>query len=390
MEPVQLWAALTFTAQNGRTEELLYQAAQAGLHLYSILPCPGGFCARCPARQYRQLAALARRCHVGLRIVRRHGLYFRLRPLLRRAGLWAGLACFVPLLLWSQGIIWSIDCGSLTAGQQARVLAVLREADGIQPGRRTSEALLTAGEYALLESGEFSWASLNFSRGRLTVEAAAANPMPDIFTAKLQGLRAKEDGLVYEVNLRSGTARVAPGQEVASGQELIGTARSERDGTLIFEPAAGTVRARFAWQGTYDQPLSSEALLLTGQKTCRRTLCFLGRRWTLPSLQGLLQLGRAAAAGSEPALTQTRHIQPELLGLPLPLSIEEVLTYPQALQTLTYSEEQAAALARLQCLQALYEAYPDTEFVARQETVESDETTLYYTVEYTIIANICG
>lgn len=389
MEPVQLWAAVSFTAQNGRTEELLYQAAHSGLRLYGILPCPGGFRAQCPAAQYRQLAALARRCHVTLQIARRQGLFFRLRPLLRRTGLWVGLACFVPLLLWSQGLVWSIDCGGLTTGQQARALAVLRQAGGIQPGRRTSEALLTAGEYALLESGEFSWASLNFSRGRLTVEAAAANPTPQIASGKLQGLRAKEDGTVCEVNLRSGTALVAPGQQVAAGQELIGTARAERDGTLIFEPAAGTVRARFVWQGASQQPLASEALLLTGQRLCQRTVSFLGAVWRLPSLDRLVQGGSVEAAGGT-AQTQVRHVQPELFGQPLPFSVEEVLSYPQLLQTLTYSEEQALALARLQCLQELYAAYPDAEFVARQETAETAEGVLSYTVEYTVIADICA
>lgn len=390
MEPIQLWAAVAFTAHNGRTEALLDQAAQASLRFYDILPRPGGFCARCPARQYRAAAALARRCRVTLQITRRYGLYFRLRPLLRRAGLWAGLACFIPLLLWSQGLVWSIDCGSLTAGQQARVLAVLREAGGIQPGRRTSEALLTAGEYALLESGEFSWASLNFSRGRLTVEAAAANPTPDIASAKLQGLRAKEDGLVCEVNLRSGTALVTPGQEVAAGQEVIGTARSERDGTLIFEPAAGTVRARFAWQGGVEQPLHSQALLLTGQRLCQRTLSILGFSWRMPSLELLLRGGSVEAAASGLAQTQTRHLQLDLFGQPLPLALEEVSSYPQSLQTLSYSEEQALALARLQCLRELYAEYPDAEFVARRETAQTVGDALSYTVEYTIVANICG
>lgn len=390
MEPVQLWAAVSFTAQNGRTEELLYQAAQAGLHLYDIFPCPGGFGARCPAGQYRAVASLARRCHVTLRVTRRCGLYFRLRPLLRRVGLWAGLVCFVPLLLWSQGLIWSIDCGGLTAGQQARVLAVLREAGGIQPGRRTSEALLTAGEYAILESGEFSWASLNFSRGRLTVEAAAANPTPEIFSGKLQGLHAKESGVVQEVNLRSGTALVVPGQEIEAGQELIGTARSERDGTLIFEPAAGTVRARFVWQGQYEQPLESRALLLTGQQFCQRTVSFLGLSWKFPEFRLLLRGGSVEAAADGLALTQTRHVQPELFGQPLPVSVEERLSYPQSLQTLSYSEEQARALARMQCLQMLYAEYPDAEFIARKETAETNGGALCYTVEYTVVANICG
>ena len=97
MEPVRLWAAVEFTARSGSTEALLTAAARAGLHLYGVTALPGGFCGHCAARQYPRLAALARRYRVRLRVRKKQGLYFRVRPLLRRAGLWAGLAVFLPL-----------------------------------------------------------------------------------------------------------------------------------------------------------------------------------------------------------------------------------------------------------------------------------------------------
>ena len=61
MEPVRLWAAVVFTAQNGSPEALLTDAAGQGLHLYGISPLPGGFCAHCAAPHYLRLAKLARR-----------------------------------------------------------------------------------------------------------------------------------------------------------------------------------------------------------------------------------------------------------------------------------------------------------------------------------------
>ena len=93
MEPVRLWAAVEFTARSGSTEALLTAAARAGLHLYGVTALPGGFCGHCAARQYPRLAALARRYRVRLRVRKKQGLYFRVRPLLRRAGLWACRFC---------------------------------------------------------------------------------------------------------------------------------------------------------------------------------------------------------------------------------------------------------------------------------------------------------
>ena len=174
MEAASLWAGVRFTARNGSPEALLTDAAGQGLHLYGISSLPGGFCAHCAAWQYRRLAALARHRRVRLRVEKRKGLYFLLRPLLRRKGLWVGLATWGLVLVWLQGLIWAIDYSSLTTGQQARASAVLRSC-GLQPGTVVTEELLRTGEYALLESGEFSWASLNFEKGRLAVEAAPAH-----------------------------------------------------------------------------------------------------------------------------------------------------------------------------------------------------------------------
>lgn len=58
--------------------------------------------------------------------------------------------------------------------------------------------------------------------------------------------------------------------------------------------------------------------------------------------------------------------------------------------TLCRTEEQAAALARLQSLQALYAAWPDAERIARKEDCTVNDGRLNYTVTYTIIADICG
>lgn len=305
MEWTQLWAGVTFAAQNGDAEGLLTAAAAGGLHLSDIVPRPGGFSARCAAWHYRKLAALARRRRVRLRIQKRQGLFFCVRPLLRRRGLWAGCLVFLPLLLWLQGFVWFVEPVGLTPGQQARAAVVLWEA-GLFPGNAVTQEKLAAGEYALLQSGEFSWASLNFMKGKLVAEAAAAKPVPDIAAGTLHGLRARVSGTVVRTNLVSGTMLVVPGQAVEAGQGLIGTARAERDGTLIFQPAAGSVRAQFEWENEQDTALLLPIEQLTGQQAVHRTLFWNDHAVALPSLH--------PAPGKAEAAAVVRHYQPEAFG----------------------------------------------------------------------------
>ena len=377
MEAASLWAGVRFTARNGSPEALLTDAAAQGIHLYGISARPGGFCAHCAAWQYRHLAALARHRRVRLRVNKRKGLYFLLRPLLRRKGLWAGLVAWGLVLVWLQGLIWAVDYGSLTTGQRTRASAVLRSC-GLQPGTAVTEELLRTGEYALLESGEFSWASLNFEKGRLAVEAAPARARPEIAAGTLHGLRAKCNGTVLRTNLTSGTMLVAPGQAVEAGQGLIGTARSERDGTLIFAPAAGTVVAQLEWETNQSIPLAETLPQLTGANKANYRLFFAGHSAAL-----------SPSASDGDGLYRTQHLQLEVFGLPLPCAVEETTFYAQQQKKLYRTEAQALTLARLQGLRALHDAFPDADILARREACTVQEDTLHYNAVYTVTADIC-
>lgn len=377
MEAASLWAGVRFTARNGSPEALLTDAAGQGIHLYGISARPGGFCAHCAAWQYRRLAALARHRRVRLRMEKRMGLYFLLRPLLRRKGLWVGLVAWGLALVWLQGFIWAVDDSSLTTGQRARAGAVLRSC-GLQPGTVVTEELLRCGEYALLESGEFSWVSLNFEKGRLAVEAAPARARPEIAAGTLHGLRAKCNGTVLRTNLASGTMLVVPGQTVEAGQGLIGTARSERDGTLIFAPAAGTVVAQLEWETNQSIPLAETLPQLTGENITNYRLFFAGHSAAL-----------SPSAPEGDGLYRTRHLQLEVFGLPLPCAVEETTFYAQQQKTLYRTEAQALTLARLQGLRALHDAFPDADILARREECTVQEDTLHYNAVYTVAADIC-
>ena len=303
---------------------------------------------------------------VRLRIQTRTGLYFRLRPFLRRRGLWVGVLLFVPLLVWSQDLVWAVDAGSLTTGQRARAEAILREQVQLMPGSAVTQEKLTAGEYALLQSGEFSWASLNFLDGRLVVEAAAAKPVPDIAAGKADGVFAKAAGTVIRTNLVSGTMLAVPGQAVEAGQLLIGTSRTERDGTPIYEPAAGAVFAQFDWESTQEEPLKITAKQLTGKRFSKRVISTNGQRISLPSWKPFSE---------ETALVTTRHIQPDILGFGLPFSVEETTYSKQTEQEIPYTKEQA--VSRLQsCTVCRHFStpYPDAAFVAQKRTFPSKTT----------------
>ena len=219
-------------------------------------------------------------------------------------------------------------------------------------------------------------------KGKLVAEAAAAKPVPDIAAGTLHGLRARVSGTVVRTNLVSGTMLVVPGQAVEAGQGLIWNSPRRTGRTLIFQPAAGSVRAQFEWENEQDtapaaahrtahRPADRASDAPSG--TAMRSLC--------PSLH--------PAPGEAEAAAVVRHCQPEVFGLPVPVFIKETTYYYKVPTDLERTEEQALALARLQSKQALQQNWPDFELLARKEDVSVEENTLHYRVVYTITADIC-
>lgn len=375
-----IWAGVAFCAQGGRIEDLLAAAAAGALKLRAVRPCPGGFTARCAARRYRPLSRLARRYRVHLRVQRRTGLYFPLRPLLHRRGLWLGLAAAGALLLGGSRLIWHIEYVGLTRGGQARAAAILRQLD-IREGAFARGALLTAGETALVEQdAEIGWASLNFTGGRLTVEAAMADPVPEIRPTRFTDITAKAAGTVVAMEVEAGQPAVAVGQTVAMGQTLITAYRLDREGLPVMGSAAGTVTARMQWTASKSQPLAYEAQVPTGQVQSRWTFSAAGRSWTLPWPK---------TDAAQPARTTLRHYGLQLFGLTLPAAVEETVITPCENRTVQITESLALAKARLAALRDLAAAWPDAVIETVQEQTTCTDGTLQYQVTLQITADIC-
>ena len=378
MDSSRLWAGVCFSAQGGRTEKLLQRAAENHLRLRAVRACDGGFAARCAACRYRRLAQLARRCHVRLQITRRQGLYFSLRGLLRRTGLFAGLAVFGAVLLLSQNLIWSIRYQGAAMGSEARAAALLRQA-GIEPGAYAAPQLLRAGRTLLLEnSTEFGWVSLNFAKGRLTVETSPAAPVPVLYSHYTGCRVAAADALLLTLQVDEGTAAVQPGQMVFAGQVLIQPLRTDRKGSPVSGCTAGKAVGQFRWQYSAAQPLHWQAVVPVGKSRSSWQISLCGAGWRISG-------GEAAGPASR---FVTRHYPLELLGFALPAEVCETTEFLCELQTVSVSEQGALEMARCAMRRALEQAYPGASQTVITENSTVQEDILQYSAVLQVTADI--
>lgn len=367
------FGAVQFAAQGGRYENLITACAKAGLPLQQAKPDPGGFTAWIPLRYYRRLYPLARKNHVRLRVQKRAGICFILRRYRGRWGLAVGPALFLLTAVLLQNLVWSIRFVGLEAEQQAAAGRVLYSM-GITEGTAVTQTMLRAAEQAILSGQDgLGWVSLNFIRGRLVVEGAAALPAPPIEPNDPVDLIAAADATLLWLRVQEGHAAKQAGQTVVQGEVLVRAVGEDRDLNQIAGHAKATAWARL--EQTYEcaQPLEYTALFPTGRtaESCR-LLCA-GRQLSLwensDGVEGPQRLFHEPLA---------------VFGFALPVTVETTLRVEQAEQTVRLSEKTAREFARYACEQALYDEFPDAQLltVSEQEHWEDGQLVLRWTVQF--------
>lgn len=365
------FGAVRFLAQGGQYERLITACVGAGIPLQRMQPAAEGFTAWVPLRYYRRLYPMARRYHVRLRARKKMGLCFWLRRFRGRWGLAIGPAVFLLVVCLLQNLVWSIRFVGLSEAQQAQVGRVLY-AMGVSEGAAVTQPMLEAAGQAVM-SGQagLGWVSLNFVKGRLVVEGAAAIPAPAIEPNDPVDLVAAADATLLRLEVQEGYAVRQPGQTVAEGEVLVSAVKEDREQNPIASHARATAWARLEKSYECAQPLEYTALFATGRlgESCR--LRAAGRQLTLWDNTG----GLAGQA-------RTSHAPLTLFGFSLPVTVETTLLAEQQPQTVRLSSRAAREFARYACQSELYAEFPDAELltVSEQEHWENGCLVLRQTI----------
>ncbi len=370
------WAWVKCSVKNVDVQDFLRELMQANVDPRGLQRENKGIQFTCRAGQYRMVAQAARKYGGISKILQRNGIYFFLKKGLQRKGIWLGIACFEVCLLISQQYIWHVQFPNMDSVQKKRAETVLRQV-GIYEGVRSTEDLLSLGETELVRKQiGFGWASLNFEKGRLSVETAPAEPIPSIFTAQGTDIIAKTAGEIVSVSVESGTAMIKPGDVVIPGQVLIATDKPDRDGNPVPGQAAGRVVASFVWETECDQPL---------QYDIQRPRM---KMQTSHSLQiGNRHFGENEQEQSTMGIL--RHY-PLMLGeLPLPGTWTEENMLLMEDSSGIFTETLAKAKAKKQCLDEMYKQWSDTKIIEEQESFSMENEILHYKYRAKIEADIC-
>ncbi len=349
-------AQVQFHAEGGAHQRFLSAAATAGIPLWNTSRRGSILSAACLAGHYAALRPLARRHGMRLRVKRRWGLPFLLRPL--RGGLIVGAVLAYLLLWYLSGHIWVIRVQGNTTVSAAEILQVL-EPLGVKEGSRFSAVdIPTVQLTALQRLPRLSWLTVNPSGSVVTVQVQEKEETVPVEETAPANVVAARDGVIVSLSVTGGRAVAKVGDAVTAGSLLISGVTDSTVGPLL-RRAAGTVMARTTVTLTAEIPLTETKEVFTPVLR-RRSLYAFGLTVPLYTDSTLPE-----------AYTATTEAHPLVAGgVSLPVGWKEtVYTAPQEV-TVTRSAEEAAALAAAELKlqeQALLQTAEIEEYTVSQQ-----------------------
>lgn len=222
-------------------------------------------------RDFKRLRPLLKKTGCKVRILKKKGALFVLLEGRRRKGLLAGIALFFLLPYLLSLFVWQIDIQGNTAVSTAEISAIL-ENSGARRGVLKSKIDLSDLERKLLlELKELQWAGIGLDGVRLDIQVVERLVEPSSPEA-VTGLVAAKDGLVVDLLVLAGEARVEVGDTVQKGQVLIAgkiTHREELNDAVVEKELdvqpKGKVTALVWYEGYAEAPLYKVLKTKTGR-----------------------------------------------------------------------------------------------------------------------------
>ena len=365
-----------FEAQGGSPERLLSLAAERGIPLWNTSRQGVSLFAHCPAVCYRELRPLVHRCGMRMRIQRRYGLPFLLRPLRCRWGLAVGAVIAVVLLQVLSSRVWSI---TVIGNQRVETAAILQalESLGVRQGATFSHVDIPEVQLTALQKlPELSWLAVSQEGSTVTVAVREKQESQPVEETAPANVVAACDGVIVNIEVTGGQAAVQVGDAVTTGTLLISGVTDSNVGPLL-RRASGSVTARTTLT------IKAEALLQdtvehVGQEITRPTLVLFG--WHIPLYTASKLEGEYTERISEYPL--------RAYGKPLPVGLRVARYYYPKQQTVTRTIQQAEALALTRLAELEREALAGAAVESRHVRQEEQDDRVVVTGDYVLVREI--
>ncbi len=368
-----------FTFSGGFADGFVNDCYNQKINIKNIVRLGSDIKASCGAAAYKRLYSVALKNGGRLKIVKKHGLPFLLRPFRTRWGILAGLLFFVAFNSFMGGFIWNITAVGGNALQQGMVVDYLAQ-NGFKTGARWSNTDKENLEFSVLANfSDVAWISINKFGCLAQIEIRQTTPKPAITNnTVITNVKAKKAGVIVSVTALGGWQSVEPGEAVLPGDLLISGIYDGGESAVKnhFAHAHGTVFAKTEEKITVNIAREQTEKEYIGSKSYK-TLCLFGLRLPLYIIKN-----------SENAQIETSQKYIELNSFRLPIGVytEKCTYYSKCTRRLSDSELEA--LAREELEKRKSEQFASCEILGESIEFSADENGGALSAEYSLLEDI--
>ncbi len=337
---------VTATAQGGMPERFLNLANEADIELWNTRKEGIALTFCCAADEYRRLRPIARRCGARMRVCRRVGLPFLVRPFRKRWGLTVGVLAAMILLQVLSSRIWIISVSGNERVSTEEILSVLRPLGIVTGGNFDAVDIPTVQLTAVQQLEEIRWLSVSARGSHIFVQVKEREPTVPIADTAPANVVSTCDGVVVSIRVTDGAAAVKVGDAVTADTLLISGVTDSTVGPIL-RHAQGEVIARTTVTHSVTVPLTEERPAAEPTEYVRRTVLFFG--WEIPLFWSVPDGEYTVEEVTKPLVAN---------GKDLPVGVRTVTYTMRESETVTRTEEEAKEEAYRRLAEQIEKAEP--------------------------------
>lgn len=348
----QFGGVITVSLQGRHPERLINMALSRGIYIWNIKPVNEKMVFEIRSSGYEALRTIATENGYQLSIVSKHGLPVYKSILKRRVGFMLGGLFFIASLYVIASFVWFVEVTGNERITDERILSATARYGIHQGAPKWSFSRSRVEEQVLRDIGDLSYIKIDIRGVKAHIEVVEKIVIPQEEISGPSDMVAARNGVVEEILVLDGQARVQEGQPVTQGDILI-----SGNVTPILSPyspppkepllpyqvrARGIVKARVWYDGYGECPMKSENMVLSGRKAYQVKL--------LTPLKELSLWGkRRPQFEHEQVSTSTKS-----LNTPIgPFAVTYQKYYEEKAEVIIHSEPEATQIARDRALETL-------------------------------------
>ena len=266
-----------FEVESGLYCDFINYLVDNYIYLSEITNTDFGFTAKCYAKDYKKIAKSAKKFQCRTNIVKRIGLYFKIRKILARKGLAAGVCIILICTVLLPKLIWRIDVIAPDNKITEDIYSLLYSNDfyvGAVFSQTENQRII---QQIFMDVDNVGYVTMNFYKGILTCKVdPAINKLPYLQNSTNGNITASMDAVIEDIEIYTGFSDVKKGQSVLQGDVLVSSTYIDRNGTLQQVMPRAYIKAYAVKEYSAQIPLNKNILVRTGKYLDNITYRFAG------------------------------------------------------------------------------------------------------------------